>query len=94
MPTAQDIIGRARMFEERAERAPDPISREHYREMAAHYRSLAVEHQETKVTQHERFQLRSDGWSRIELPLVRAIFATTAGRRRSKISARSLPTSR
>jgi hypothetical protein len=35
------------MFEERAERARDPISRQHYREMAAHYRSLSVEHQET-----------------------------------------------
>jgi hypothetical protein len=33
------------MFEERADRASDPISRQHYREMAAHYRSLAVEHQ-------------------------------------------------
>jgi hypothetical protein len=46
MPNAQDLIERARMFEERAERASDPISRQHYREMAAHYRSLAVEHQE------------------------------------------------
>jgi len=36
------------MFEERAERAGDPISRQHYREMAAHYRSLSVEHQEVK----------------------------------------------
>ena len=44
MPNAQDLIERARMFEERAERASDPISRQHYREMAAHYRSLAVEH--------------------------------------------------
>ena len=44
MPNAQDLIERARMFEDRAERASDPISRQHYREMAAHYRSLAVEH--------------------------------------------------
>ena len=51
MPHAQDLIERARMFEERAERASDPISRQHYREMAAHYRSLAVEHRETKATQ-------------------------------------------
>jgi hypothetical protein len=48
MPNAQDLIERARMFEERAERAADPISRQHYREMAAHYRSLSVEHQEVK----------------------------------------------
>jgi len=48
MPTAQDLIERARMFEERAERACDPISRLHCREMAAHYRSLSVEHQEIK----------------------------------------------
>ena len=46
MPSAKDLIERARMFEERAERASDPISRQHYREMAAHYRSLSVEHQE------------------------------------------------
>ena len=35
---------KAEMFERRAESAADPISRDHYREMAAHYRSLAVEH--------------------------------------------------
>src|SRR6266852_4017415 len=52
MPKAQDLIERARMFEERAERACDPISRQHYREMAAHYRSLSVEHQEIKP-EHE-----------------------------------------
>jgi hypothetical protein len=48
MPNAQDLIGRARMFQARAEQALDPISRQHYLEMAAHYRVLAVEHQETK----------------------------------------------
>lgn len=48
MPSAKDLIERARMFEERAERAVDPITRQHYREMAAHYRSLSVEHQEAK----------------------------------------------
>jgi hypothetical protein len=37
------------MFEERAEKATDPISRQHYREMAAHYRSLSVEHQDVVV---------------------------------------------
>jgi hypothetical protein len=46
MPNAKDLIERAGMFEERAERASDPISRQHYKEMAAHYRSLSVEHQE------------------------------------------------
>ena len=35
MPTAEDLIERARMLEKRAERASDPISRQHYREMAA-----------------------------------------------------------
>ena len=49
MPNAQDLIERARMFEERADRATDPISRQRYREMAAHYRSLSVEHRETKA---------------------------------------------
>jgi len=42
------------MFEERAEKAVDPISRQHYREMAAHYRSLSVEHLElTAQPEHE-----------------------------------------
>ena len=35
---------KAEMFEERARNATDPISRQHYREMAAHYRKLLVEH--------------------------------------------------
>ena len=56
MPNPQDLIERARMFEERAERASDPISRQHYREMAAHYRSLAVEHQDTKATQQHELE--------------------------------------
>ena len=47
MPNAKGLIERARMFEERADRGRDPISRQHYREMAAHYRSLSVEHQST-----------------------------------------------
>jgi magnesium-transporting ATPase (P-type) len=46
MSNAKDLIERARMFDERAEVAVDPISRQHYREMAVHYRSLSVEHQE------------------------------------------------
>jgi len=45
MPDAKQLIERARMFERRAESATDPVSRQHYREMAAHYRSLSVEHQ-------------------------------------------------
>ena len=39
----RELLERARMFEERAERATDPISRRHYREMAAHYRALSIE---------------------------------------------------
>jgi hypothetical protein len=35
---------KAEMFERRAEQAIDPISKQHYREMAAHYRQLLVEH--------------------------------------------------
>ena len=49
MSQAQELLDRARMFDERADRAADPISRRHYREMAAHYRSLSVEFQEVKV---------------------------------------------
>jgi len=52
MPIAQDLMERARMFEERAEQACDPISRQHFREIAAHYRALAVEHQEI-MPEHE-----------------------------------------
>ena len=46
LPRAQDLIERARMFEERADRATDSISRQHYREKAAHYRNLPVEFQD------------------------------------------------
>lgn len=35
---------KAETFQARAENATDPISRQHYKEMAAHYRSLAAEH--------------------------------------------------
>ena len=35
---------KAEMFEQRAQSASDPISRQHYREMAVHYRKLLVEH--------------------------------------------------
>jgi hypothetical protein len=57
MANAQDLIGRARMFQKRAEQALDPISRQHYLEMAAHYRALAVEHQETKAAPEREFEL-------------------------------------
>jgi hypothetical protein len=53
MPSAKDLIERARMFDERAEQAIDPISRQHYREMAAHYRSLSVEHREVARPERE-----------------------------------------
>ena len=49
MANAKELAERARLFEERAEKATDPISRRHYREMAAHYRSLSVEHQDVVV---------------------------------------------
>ena len=44
MSEAITLQEKARMFERRAEEAIDPISWQHYKEMAAHYRSLAVEH--------------------------------------------------
>src|SRR5438874_9454227 len=56
MPNAKDLIERARMFDQRAEQARDPISRQHYREMAAHYRSLSVEHQEATSPQRSERQ--------------------------------------
>ncbi len=42
---------KADMFECRAERATDPISKRHYQQMAVHYRQLLVEHLE--VEPHE-----------------------------------------
>jgi hypothetical protein len=53
MPNAEDLIERARMLDHRAEQTPDPISRQHYREMAAHYRSLSVEHQKATTGSEE-----------------------------------------
>ncbi len=62
MPNAQDdLIGRARMFQERAEQALDPISRQHYLEMAVHYRALAVEHQEMKAAPEREFEHGASG---------------------------------
>ena len=43
---------KAEMFEQRAETAAAPISRQHYREMAAHYRKLLVEHLDVKAHEH------------------------------------------
>jgi hypothetical protein len=51
MANSKELAERARMFEERAEKATDPISRQHYREMAAHYRALSVEHQDVVVVE-------------------------------------------
>lgn len=53
MTNANDLLERARMFDERAERAKDPVSRQHYREMAAHYRMLAIEHLEACSEQEQ-----------------------------------------
>ena len=44
MSEAAVLRQKAEMFEQRARGATDPISRQHYREMAAHYRKLLVEH--------------------------------------------------
>ena len=48
MSDAAVLRQKADMFEQRAECATDPITRQHYREMAAHYRQLLVEHIETR----------------------------------------------
>jgi len=49
MSDASVLRQKAQMFEQRAEQAADPISRQHYREMAAHYRQLLVEHLDMRV---------------------------------------------
>jgi hypothetical protein len=38
------IRQKAEMFQKRADNATDPISKQHYGEMAAHYRRLLAEH--------------------------------------------------
>jgi hypothetical protein len=48
MSEASVLRRKAEMFEQRAEKAADPLSKRHYREMAAHYRQLVVEHLDTK----------------------------------------------
>ncbi len=48
MADASVLRQKAQMFEQRADQASDPISRRHYREMAAHYRQLLVEHLVTR----------------------------------------------
>jgi hypothetical protein len=48
MSDAAVLRQKAEMFEQRAESAADPITRRHYREMAAHYRKLLVEHIDTQ----------------------------------------------
>ncbi|MGY3396489.1 hypothetical protein [Bradyrhizobium sp. 1200_D9_N1_1] len=51
MSKATELADRARAFEKRAERAIDRSSRQHYREMAAHYRVLSIEHLEAEQLQ-------------------------------------------
>jgi hypothetical protein len=53
MSEASVLRQKAEMFERRAESATDPLSKRHYREMAAHYRQLLVEHLDTRKHQHE-----------------------------------------
>jgi hypothetical protein len=48
MSKATVLQEKARRFEQRAEAAIDAISKRDYKEVAAHYRSLAVEHLEVK----------------------------------------------
>jgi len=51
MSDASVLRQKAQMFEQRAEQATDPVSRQHYREMAAHYRQLLVEHLDARAHQ-------------------------------------------
>jgi hypothetical protein len=48
MSETKTLQEKAQMFEERADGARDPITRQHYKEMAMHYRALAVEHLDTR----------------------------------------------
>lgn len=51
MTQASVLRDKAEMLERRAESAADPISKQHYREMAAECRRLLVEHLD--VRRHE-----------------------------------------
>jgi hypothetical protein len=51
MADASVLRQKAEMFDQLAEKAADPVSKRHYREMAAHYRQLLVEHLD--VRSHE-----------------------------------------
>jgi hypothetical protein len=53
MSDAEILRQKAEMFERRAESATNPISKQHYREMAAHYRQLLVEHLDVRPEPHE-----------------------------------------
>jgi hypothetical protein len=53
MSEASVLRQKAEMFERRAESAADPLSKRHYREMAAHYRQLLVEHLDAHPHEHE-----------------------------------------
>jgi hypothetical protein len=52
MSDASVLRQKAEMFEKRAENATDPVSKHHYREMAAHYRKLLVEHLDTRTHEY------------------------------------------
>jgi hypothetical protein len=52
MSDASVLRQKAEMFERRAESAADPVSKHHYREMAAHYRKLLVEHLDARSHEH------------------------------------------
>ncbi|WP_354079844.1 hypothetical protein [Bradyrhizobium sp. S3.5.5] len=46
MSKPTELAERAQMFEKRAETATDRLLRQHYREMAAYYPALSLEHRE------------------------------------------------
>jgi hypothetical protein len=48
MSEATVLQEKAKMFEQHAENAIEPVSKQHYKEMAAQYRSLLVEHLDLK----------------------------------------------
>ena len=58
MTDAAVLRQKAEMFEQRAQSAADPISRQHYREMAAHYRKLLVEHLDNRSYELSDWQRR------------------------------------
>src|SRR5450631_4379537 len=87
MSEATVLQEKAKMFEQRADNAIERISKLHYREMAAHYRSLLVEHLDSDTTSR-----RTDvAHETSDVPLISIILQCPLRRRRHSLQRRQWP---